>query len=255
MTEMTAMTAMSDTTSWLRPPAELALGPDDVHVWRVSLAQSRADIAALAGVLRDDERSRAARFVFDRDRDAFTVARGSLRTLLGRYLGCPPRELELGYRDKGKPYLLTPPGEPVRFNVSHSGEIALIAFARDRELGVDVERSRPMSDLLAVARLSFSPPEHAALCALPERDHQAAFFACWSRKEAFIKATGEGVSQLNDFEVSLLPGEPARIVRIEGEVPAQPRWSMTGLPAIAGYALALVVEGRPYHLRCFDWPP
>jgi len=249
------MTANRDTAAWLPPPAELALGPDDVHVWRVSLVQARADVAALADVLRDDERARAARFVFDRDRDAFTVARGSLRILLGRYLDRPPRDIELGYRDKGKPYLLTPPGEPVRFNVSHSGEIALLAFARGREIGVDVERSRPMSDLLAVGRLSFSPPEYAALCGLPERDHQAAFFACWSRKEAFIKATGEGVSQLNDFEVSLLPGEPARIVRIGGAVPAQPRWTMRELPAIVGYAVALVVEGPRFELSCLDGSP
>jgi 4'-phosphopantetheinyl transferase len=228
---------------WQAAPRELALGPDEVHVWRVPLAPPAAEVVALAHTLGDDERARAARFYFERDRTAFTVARGALRTLLGRYLGEPAGQLVFGYRDKGKPYLVAPAGA-LRFNVSHSGQVGLLAFVRGREVGVDVEQRRDISDLRALARTSFSPAEYAAFCALPPADHTTAFFACWSRKEAFIKATGEGISQLAGFDVSLAPGEPAALLRVAGEPPGRPRWLLQDLPAIPGYAAALVIEGR-----------
>jgi 4'-phosphopantetheinyl transferase len=241
--------------TWRPPPAELALGPADVHVWCVPLVQLPAQIAALARTLHDDERARAARFYFDRDRSAYTIARGTLRTLAGRYLAQPPEALGFSYRDKGKPYLTAPPGAPLRFNVSHSGELALIAFSRGCELGVDIERRRPLTDLLSLARTSFSPSEYAALCQLPPADHLHAFFSCWSRKEAFIKATGEGVSQLADFDVSLRPDEPARLLRVAGEPAGPLRWSLQDLPAIPDYAAALVLDGPALRVDCWDWPP
>jgi 4'-phosphopantetheinyl transferase len=244
------------TAAWQPPPSELALAGADVHVWRVALDPPAEAVAALAHTLSDDERDRAARFHFDRDRIAFTVARGTLRTLAGRYLAAPPARLAFGYRERGKPYLAAPGG--LRFNVSHSGQRALLCFARDREVGVDIELRRALTDLLALARTAFSPAEYAALCRLPEAAHPDAFFACWSRKEAFIKATGEGVAQLAAFDVNLAPGEPARLLRIDGEPPGASRWSIHDLPAIPGYAAALVVERRdgaaPLRLACWDWP-
>lgn len=242
------------TGPWHAPPAELALGPGDVHVWRVPLIQPAASVAALARTLADDEHDRAARFRFDRDRDAFIIARGTLRSLAGRYTDRPPGALGFGYLDKGKPYLTEPAGESLRFNVSHSGALALIAFSRGCEIGVDIEQRRPLDDLLALARISFSVREYAALCALPPDDHCAAFFACWSRKEAFIKATGEGVSQLADFDVSLRPDEPARLVRVEGEPWAGRPWSLQDLPVIAGYAAALVVDRHEPDVACWTGP-
>src|SRR5947207_1179517 len=178
------------TAAWLPPPSPFTLGAGDVHVWRVPLAPPAGPLAALASTLRDDERARAARFHFERDRTAFTAARGALRTLLGRYLDHPPDQLIFGYLDKGKPYLITPPGD-LQFNISHSGQLALLAFVRGRAIGVDIEQRRPLRDLLSLARTSFSPSEYVALCGLPPADHLHAFFSCWSRKEAFIKATGE----------------------------------------------------------------
>lgn len=244
--------------AWRSPPADLApglaLGGSDVHVWRVRLVQPPAVIAARLGTLGEDERARAARFHFDRDRNAYIIARGTLRALAGRYLDLPPEALGFGYGAKGKPYLTAPPGDALRFNVSHSGELALIAFARGREIGVDIEHRRPVSDLLSLAHTSFSPGEYAALCRLAPRDHTEAFFACWSRKEAFIKATGEGVSQLADFDVSVGPGEPARLLRVEGEPWAQRRWSLQDLPAIPDYSAALVSEGPEPSIACWDWP-
>lgn len=245
---------MAAAGAWRAPPAELALGASEVHVWRVSLVQPPASLERLARTLSDDERDRAARFYFERDRAAFTVARGALRTLAGRYLARPPEALAFGYRARGKPYLTMPPGGALRFNVSHSGELALVAFTHGREIGVDIERRRPLDDLRSLARTSFSAREYATLCSLPPRDHASAFFACWSRKEAFIKATGEGVSQLGDFDVSVGPDEPARLLRVDGEPAGQPRWSLQDLPAIPGYAAALVVEGPELPVACWDWP-
>jgi 4'-phosphopantetheinyl transferase len=243
------------TAAWQPPPGELALSGADVHVWRVALDPPAGTVAALADTLSDDERDRAARFYFDRDRIAFTVARGALRALAGRYLAEPPARVALGYRERGKPYLTASGG--LRFNVSHSGQRALVCFARDREVGVDLELRRELPDLRALARTAFSPAEYAALCRLPEAAHPVAFFTCWSRKEAFIKATGEGVAQLAAFDVSLEPGEPARLLRVDGEPPGAPRWSIHDLPAIPGYAAALVVEradADALQLACWDWP-
>lgn len=244
------MTAHAE--AWEPPPDAIALSEDEVHVWRVSLAPPAERLAALASTLREDERARAARFVFERDRTAYIATRGALRTLAGRYLGRAPGTLELGYQEKGKPFLASPPGERLRFNVSHSGELALLAFVRGRELGVDIERRRELQDLLSLARTAFSPPEYAALCRQPAHEHAAAFYACWSRKEAFIKATGEGVSQLADFEVNVRADEPARLLRVPGPPPAHPSWSIRDLPAIPGYAAALVVEGDGFQLACWD---
>jgi 4'-phosphopantetheinyl transferase len=249
---MSAMTA----EAWLDPPAELALGPRGVHVWRVALVQPPAVVAALSATLSDDERARAARFYFERDRTAYAVARGALRTLCGRYLGRAAASLEFGYRDKGKPYLVATgqsTDEHLRFNVSHSGDFALIGLALDREIGVDVERRRAMPDLGSLAQASFSPDEYARFCALPPHDREIAFFLCWSRKEAFIKATGEGVSQLAEFDVSLEPGEPAQLLRVAHEPPGAPRWSLRDLPAIPGYAAALVVDGRDLCVACWQF--
>jgi 4'-phosphopantetheinyl transferase len=218
----------------------------------VPLVQPAA-LAGLAALLDRDERDRAARFRFDRHRDAFSVARGALRTLAGRYLGAAPAALRFGYRERGKPFLIAPPGD-LTFNVSHSGDVALIAFARGREIGVDVEHEKPLSDLLALARTSFSANEYAALCRLASADHPQAFFACWSRKEAFIKATGEGVAQLAAFDVSLAPGAPARLLRVPDE-PGAPAWLLHELPAIAGHAAALVTAGPVAAIACWDWPP
>jgi 4'-phosphopantetheinyl transferase len=243
------------TAAWQPPPAELALSGADVQVWRVALDPPAGVVAALADTLSDDERGRAARFHFDRDRIAFTVARGALRTLAGRYLAEPPARVAFGYRERGKPYLTASGG--LRFNVSHSGQRALLCFARDREVGVDLELRRELADLRSLARTAFSPAEYAALCRLPEAAHLDAFFTCWSRKEAFIKATGEGVAQLAAFDVSLAPGEPARLLRVDGEPPGAPRWSIHDLPAIPGYAAALVVERAgpdALQLACWDWP-
>jgi 4'-phosphopantetheinyl transferase len=238
--------------AWLAAADDISLGTDDVHVWRARLVQPPDELARLGAALAADERDRAARFRFDRDRNAYTAARGALRALIAGYLGCAPDAPVFGYRERGKPYLIAPPSD-LQCNVSHSGGYALLAFTRGREIGVDVEQIRPLSDLLALARTSFSPSEYAVLCGLPAEHQLEAFFACWSRKEAFIKATGEGVSQLAEFDVTVSPNEPARLLRLEGES-ARRSWTMYDLPAIDGHSAALAVEGRAGSITCWDWP-
>jgi 4'-phosphopantetheinyl transferase len=233
-----------------------ALRAGDVDVWHVDLAgvDDAAAVRLVAG-LADDERERAARFKFPRDMRRFVVARSALRAVLGRYLGLPPGRIQFAYGAHGKPALV---GIRARldFNLSHSGEVAVVALGWRRALGVDVEQRRPLPDLTALAARSFAPRERAALEALPELERPAAFFRCWTRKEAFIKATGLGLAQaLDAFAVSLGPGEPACFLDIGGDAAALRRWSLHELPVPAGYAGALVAEGAIRRVRPHAWSP
>lgn len=245
----------SPTQEWGSPPRPLVLDADAVHVWAAPLDPPAAAVQRHGTLLASDERARAERFHFERDRRRFTVARGVLRTLLGRYLGTDPRAVAFGYESHGKPVLADPfAAHGLRFNVSHSGEMALFAFARGREVGVDVEEVRRMEDGLDIAVRFFSEAEVAAFRALPEEIRDDAFFNCWTRKEAYIKAVGEGLSfPLHVFDVSLAPGEPARLLASRDPQQAE-RWSLRGLPDPApGYRAALVVEGEGWDVACWRW--
>lgn len=241
--------------AWGAPPRLLRLADDVVHVWAAPLDPPAHAVRRHAALLAPDEHARADRFRFERDRRRFTVARGVLRALLGRYLGTDPRGVAFRYESHGKPAL---DGEPaahgIRFNVSHSGEMALYALARGRELGVDVEEVRRMEDGLKIAERFFSEAEVAAFRALPDGIRDDAFFNCWTRKEAYIKAVGEGLSfPLHAFDVSLAPGEPARLLASRDPRQAE-RWSLRGLPDPApGYRAAVVVEGEGWEPACWRW--
>jgi 4'-phosphopantetheinyl transferase len=194
--------------------------------------------------LSPDEQTRAARYHFDADRRRFAWTRGLLRTLLAYYVDTTPDRIQFGAGAKGKLHLV-PAQAGVRFNVSHSHEWAFLALARDREVGVDVEHHRPLHhDLFGIADRFFAPAEVAALRALPSAAQEAAFFRIWSRKEAYIKATGEGVSAgLDTFEVS--SGEEAAVtLRVYGRPEEDQRWVMRSLEAGPDYAAALCIEGQ-----------
>ena len=215
-------------TSWLRPAQDLELARDTVHVWRTVTGVSPARLDSFRDVLAPDERARAARFLYEDDRRRYTVARGVLRTLLGRDL---------------------------RFNLSHSGGLALHAFAAGREVGVDVERIRPETDVTGVAGHSFSPAEVDALASVPAGRRREAFFNGWTRKEAFIKAHGEGIALgLSRFDVTLRPGEPARLLRFDDDPAEAARWTLCALEAGDGYKAALAVEGGGWRLECWEYP-
>lgn len=240
-------------TKWENPPETLSLGLDEVHVWRASLNLEASRLHALLPTLADDERARAARFHFPRDRDHFIAGRGILRAILARYLKTPPADLRFRYGALGKPSLAEEcGGARHRFNVSHSYGLALYAVALDRELGVDLELVQPRQ-AERIAERFFSPREVAVLRALPAEQQETAFFACWTRKEAYIKAKGDGLYLgLDQFDVSLSPNEPAALLRTAGDPTEAARWSLAALDVAPGYAAALCVEGHDWRLACWQ---
>ncbi len=249
------MTAPS--LSWNSPPQTLILPSNAVHVWRASLHVSASDLRTLEGTLTADECKRAERFYFQKHREHFIAGRGVLRNILSRYLGREPDQLRFCYNSYGKPTLTEEIGaEGLCFNLSHSHGIALYAVTRHREIGIDIERFRPNVAVERLAERFFSPREAAALCALPEHLRKEGFFNCWTRKEAYIKAEGKGLSiPLNAFDVSLTPGEPAELLRAESHPQETSRWSLQVLNPEPGYAAALAVKGHDWELKCWQWCP
>ena len=213
----------------------------DVRIWLVDLDAD--DTAASQALLSADETARAGRFVFDHHRRRFVAGRSALRRILADELSAAPAALSFTYNTSGKPEL--DHGEPpVRFNVSHSDQYALIATTTAGAVGVDIEKTRPMDDVLRLAKTAFSSNEFEILTALPASAREAAFFACWTRKEAYIKARGDGLRMLGDFDVALAPEEPVRLKRVEGDADEPARWTLVSLTPVPGFAAALCVERR-----------
>lgn len=217
------------------------LPANTAHVWTAHLDEvAPEDLAALATLLEPDEAARAERFHFERDRRHFTVTRGFLRRLLSQYLEVPASALRFGYGPRGKPFLVSP-GTCLRFNLSHSHGRALFVFALDREVGIDVEAgARLGEDWPGIARRVFSAREQAELFALPEGSRREGFLNGWTRKEAYLKATGLGiVDGLQTIEVTLAPQvEPTLLA-----APAGLNWTIHDLRADAVFAAALVISG------------
>lgn len=210
------------------------------------------DLGAIAGVepkwrelLSSDERERAARFHFERDRQHYCATRAVLRILLGAYLETSPRDLGFQYSDKGKPALaLRHEGCGIAFNASHSGDFALLGFTRRSHIGVDIEKIRDDFDTASIARRFFSAREQDELSRLPADQQHQAFFRCWTRKEAFIKALGEGLSHpLNQFDVSL--GSSGRVSLTTRPEPEEAEhWWLQAVEPGPGYAAAFAVSNR-----------
>lgn len=240
---------------WNIAPEELYCTAQDVHVWRANLAVPMSIVEQFRQVLSPEEKARAQRFYFDKDRHRWTVARGVLRTLLGRYTDTDPRELRFAFNTYGKPALTYPEqNPPLQFNLSHSGDLALYAFTRQRDIGVDVEYMRTTIEYDDIAKYSFSPREQTLLYHLSAEVKHQAFYNCWTRKEAYIKARGMGLSlSLGLFDVSLLPGEPAELLGSRENPQEMHRWTMQELAPGTGYAGALAVEGSGWHLHCWQW--
>ena len=221
----------------LLPPAH-----PDVRLWLVDLDAD--DTAASRELLSPDETARAQRFVFERHRHRFVAGRAALRRLLADTLGTTPAALTFSYNASGKPDLDIGVSRPVRFNVSHSDRYALVALTPASAIGVDIEKTRPLDDVLRLARTAFSSKELEALAAVPADARQDAFFAGWTRKEAYIKARGDGLRLLGDFDVALAPDDPVRLKRVEGDAEEPARWTLLSLAPVPGYAAALCVERR-----------
>jgi 4'-phosphopantetheinyl transferase len=245
--------SMNITDSSFQIDTPLILLEDGVDLWRVDLEAIAADEPRWQQVLSSDELTRAARYHFARDRQRFVAARAWLRTILAGYLRTDPNRLTFTYSQKEKPSL-GPAFDvsDVSFNVSHSGGIALLAFTRRREIGVDVEQIRRDSDLEAIARRFFSTHEQSQLAALPGDERTDAFFRCWTRKEAYIKATGDGLSlPLSQFDVSLAAGGNNALLATRPDGSEAGRWLLREVPAGPGYIAAVCVHGHDWKLK--DW--
>ena len=235
---------------WKSTPPPLILGDDEVHLWLAAVPDCRSDLEKLRDVLDAGERERAARFHFERDRERYIVARGVLRLLLGSYLGTS--QFALTTNKFGKPFL-QPPHDALHFNVSHSRDLALFGFTRVSEIGTDVESIRPDFATQEIANRFFAPDEAAILMQVAESERAGAFFNCWTRKEAYIKARGIGLSLgLSTFAVTLKPGEPATLVRVDNDAGAPGRWTMLSLDVGAEYRAAAALEGAG-SVSCFRW--
>jgi 4'-phosphopantetheinyl transferase len=231
------------------PRAAHAPAAGEVHIWVVRLDLGAPALQALRATLSPDELARAERFVFRRDRERFVAARGTLRAVLAHYADVPPGALAFDYSAYGKPALRG--GGTLQFNLSHAGEMAVIGVAREREIGVDVEAIRPAFAGEEIAARFFSPAEIAALRALPPEQRAIGFFNCWTRKEAYIKALGEGLSHpLDSFDVSLAPGEPAALLAVRGAPAVE--WSLYAFVPSPGYVAAAAVAGRDHRLVFSD---
>ena len=237
------LTPNSSDSIALQKAVELPFGV--VNIWFVEIDRFGPALQPLSEILSSDERERAERFHFERDRKRFVTARVFLRRILGTSLGVEPHRVPFQYGPFGKPAL----GEdftdsPVRFNMSHSHGCAIYAVTLGREVGVDLEFMRPLDDLLNLAERNFSVDENYVLRSLPEQDRRNGFFDCWTRKEAFLKATGDGLSfPLDHFDVSLLPGEGRRSLNLRGVPAEETAWTLISLNTDPAYAAALVVEG------------
>jgi len=227
-------------------PAEI------VDVWRIDLDASAELRDRLWPILAEDERDRARRFHLARDAHRFVVAHGALRTIVAACLGCAPADVAFVTGSHGKPEVA---GGDLRFNLSHSGALALCAVSAGARVGVDVECLRGDVATDEVARAFFSVAENAALSALPATLRSAAFFACWTRKEAYVKARGDGVSaRLESFDV-LVPGTAAVTLRTRPDGAEAARWRVVDLDAGAGYVGALAVEAPEARLAWRAWRP
>ncbi|MEW6742822.1 MAG: 4'-phosphopantetheinyl transferase superfamily protein [Planctomycetota bacterium] len=247
---------------WPRPPRQPTLAKSDLHVWRLRVDRARARVSEFQQLLDPEELERARRFVHPLDRDRFIVRRALLRTILGEYSRRPPAHLRFRVSPFGKPSLADDARQDqraehdLRFNLSHSHGLALLAVAPGREVGIDIERIRPEIVAEKLAERFFAPAEVAALRSLPDESQPAGFFNAWSRKEAYVKAVGRGLSlSLASFEVSLRPGEPARLLATLPDPRDAGRWSLRALDADPAYAAAVVIEGQESCLKCWELEP
>lgn len=241
--------------SFRSAPLNLELKTDEIHIWCAELDQALSRLEKLDQIICRSERMRAERFRFEKDKKRFIVRRVILRTILGSYLGTDPSEVQLCCGESGKPELVRKWRERnINFNLSHSEGLGLYVFARDREIGVDIEYIRYIPGMDQIAERFFSARENADFLTLPEGKKKEGFFNCWTRKEAFLKASGAGLSgPLTKFDVSLVPGEPARLLRINGKSSEAGRWYIQEMKPSPGFVAAFATKRRKWQLRCWQW--
>lgn len=236
---------------WPSVATSPALTTTAVHIWALPLDSPPERIAALAATLSTDERERADRFSLEHLRHRFIAGRGGMRAVLANYLQAAPAQLEFTYTSRGKPSLGGDAAGRLHFNLAHSHNLALLAVTRVAPLGVDVEKVRPFPNAGDIAERFFAAGEIAAFKTLPPDARDAAFFHLWTRKEAWLKATGDGIAEsLSKIEVAFLPDQPPRVLAIAGDVAAGEAWSIFPLSPAAGFVGALAIHARDVQLSC-----
>jgi 4'-phosphopantetheinyl transferase len=232
----------------------LKFGAREVHIWSARLPSKPA--SDFDSALSDTERDRAYRFRFSNDRWAYVFSHAVLRNVLSQYLDCSPSDLQFGVSIFGKPFLAKEMGRTPEFNLSHAGSIVLVALSADRLIGVDVEEIRPMDDFGLIAESHFTSSEHAFISRHPPADRERAFFRCWTRKEAYIKAVGKGLSlALNSFDTLIACGQPGRQLAGRPDAPHVAKWWLADLDVPEGYMAAVAVETGIDRIIYFDWQP
>ena len=222
------------------------IAPDFVHVYFGLLNPASDEVYKLSALLSEDETQRASRFHFNKNRNEFILTRGGLRTMLGSYLGISPHEIRFAYTGHGKPYLADPPGQQLTFNVSHTDGLVAFAFGWNRAVGVDVEAVRTNFKVEEIAERFFSTAEKRSLGEFPPAERYAAFFRCWTRKEAYIKARGEGLSHpLAQFDVSLAEDPEHTLLATRPDPGEAGLWLLRPFTVPTGFAAALAVALNP----------
>ncbi len=244
-----------DNQSWEASIPSFDLLPEEVHVWRTSLDLTVETIAELFDSLSEEEKNRSDRMHFEKDRNRFIVSHGVLRHLLGTYLGQNPRDIRFGSTANNKPILAADPDqESVTFNMSHSGDIGLYAIGQGRDLGIDIEQIRDDIQVELLINRFFTKSEIHSLKAIPINKRPKLFFQYWTRKEAFVKSTGEGVSfPLETIDVSSFSLEELSTIFIEGGIPNQLKMHGLDLNLGEGYAAAIATEGKNWKVLCRDF--
>lgn len=225
-----------------------------MHLWGIELADA-ARVDGARRLLSPDEVERADRYRFEKHRRRFTLGRAAQRTILGAYLAAPPEELRFAYSNLGKPELDAPwKASGLWFNLSNSHELAILAVTRSGPCGVDVEHLHRRCDHAGLAERYFSPPERIAVLAHTEAERRAAFFRCWTRKEAMLKATGTGLTfPLDRFVVTVGTNDPPRVVAIEGDAARGASWRLVHLKPGEDYCAALASEDEIGAVQAWSW--
>lgn len=241
---------------WKTPPEYYSINADQVHVWRIDWDPQEKNLDQFIKLLSIKEAHQASKFYFEADRIRYIVMRSSLRRLLGKYLEVAPADLEIAYSHHGKPYLVNLDiHKKINFNISHADRLGLIAIAMDRRVGVDLELVRQEDSIEAISQRFFTPEESKQIMSLPASLQPEAFFTCWTRKEAFIKARGEGLSiPLDQFEVSIYPKDDPKLLIIKNNPVELGRWLMFHLEPGDDYVGALVVDGKNLDVIGWEMP-
>ncbi len=241
-------------SAWQSPPDLLTVDGDDLHVWQVDLSAYEVMIQNFRAILSPDEIERADRFIRPVHGHRFSVGRGALRQILARYVSVQPKELVFEYNEHGKPSLAKPNESPFSFNVSHTGDCAVIAVGRHASVGIDIERYRETMEVEKLAQRYFAPEEVSSLMKMKASKRKEAFFRCWSTKEAFIKVVGRGLSiGLSNFEVEMEPARPPCIIKTVDTLATSDTWMCKQLPMGDSIAGVVAVEGNLGELKLYHY--